>query len=470
MSATPEVPRSHQTELGDDGDSLFDELAARAGAALRRPAPADGVRVIAARRRRQHVVKAGVAGGVAVAAVVVALVIVSDRDDDPRSPIVTTPTTLPQNTTVDSVPATTSTPTTEVSSPSTTSTSPSAASSLWVDLGPGATAALPAAPIPALYNSALVWTGAELIVWGGDPPEGPPSGDGAAFDPANGTWRQIAAPPAGVTDGVVLWTGTEMAVWSNGASDAASAAYNPTTDTWRSIADPPVPGSVAFWIGDQAVFVEDPDAGSRGFAYDMTTDTWRRLADGPWRDLVCWCSVGPAPVWTGTTIIVVTNTDSSTGTSLSGYDPVTDTWRVLGGLDGGSDVPVLIPGLDGADATVAMLSEKPGTPVVLLDDSGTVIGELAGRPAELASTCSQPAGNTGCLLTSLYAVSVGDEVLFWYSGDGWAFDPKAQTWRLFSLDGRAPKWDGTEIVTAGDLLFAWGAGRDGLVYRAAPTE
>ena len=71
------------------------------------------------------------------------------------------------------------------------------------------------------------------------------------------------------------------------------------------------------------------------------------------------------------------------------------------------------------------------------------------------------------MLTSLRATSVGGEVLFWYSDNGWAFDPDTQTWRLLPLDGRQPAWDGTEVVAAGDLLFAWGADRDGLVYRAA---
>ena len=64
-------------------------------------------------------------------------------------------------------------------------------------------------------------------------------------------------------------------------------------------------------------------------------------------------------------------------------------------------------------------------------------------------------------------MSVGGEVLFWALEDGWAFDPETQTWRSFELDGRQPSWDGTEVVAAGDLLFAWGADRDGLVYRAA---
>ncbi len=486
MSTAGDLPGLPGSELDGDDDAVFDELARRAGAALRRPAPADGVRAIAAGQRRQQALKASVVGGVAVALLITGLVIVSTRDDPDRLPpvdsvlaTIPTPTAPAPMTTssvpVDSVPATipTSTPNTL---PPTVPTPLAAVPSLWVELEPGATAPLPPAPIPAHNGSTLVWTGTELIVWGGiadDQPCCSDSQDGAAFDPAAGTWRQIAPPPDGVRSGtllspagvrtgegvssaVVLWTGTEMLVWGDGTPDTASAAYDPANDTWRLIADPPNPGSAAFWIGEAAVFLGDPSLSSSSFAYDQATDEWRPLADGPW---------GLPAVWTGTTIITVTDTEF-TGPRLSGYDPATDTWRLLEELDFGEQ-PVVIPGRGGAAATVAFLPGEPGTPVELLDDRGTTIDELAGRPPEFVSTCLKPPGNTGCILTSMDAVSVGGEVLFWYSGSGWSFDLEAQTWRSFPLDGRQPIWDGTEVVAAGDLLFAWGADRDGLVYRAA---
>ena len=489
MSTTGDLPGLPGSELDGDDDAVFDELARRAGAALRRPAPADGVHAIAARQRRQQALKASVVGGVAVAALFGALVIVSTRDDPDRLPpvdsvtaTIPTPTAPAPMTTasvpVDSVPATIPTSTAAVPSLSTVPTPPAAVPSLWVELEPGATAPLPAAPIPAHNGSALVWTGTELIVWGGiadDQPCCSNSQDGAAFDPATGTWRQIAPPPDGVS-GVVLWTGTEMLVWSDGTPDTVSAAYDPANDSWRLIANPPAPGSVAFWIGDAAVLLRDPDVDNDGyvdslsspsFAYDPATDAWRRLADGPWGLPVSFVSGGStSAVWTGTTIITMTETDPDDSILLNGYDPATDTWRVLERLDTVKQ-PVVIPGRGDAAATVAFLPLEPGTPVELLDDRGNAIGELAGRPAELASTCFKPGRNDGCLLTSLRAVSVGGEVLFWYSDDGWAFDPEAQTWRPLPLDGRQPGWDGTEVVAAGDLLFAWGADRDGLVYRAS---
>ncbi len=79
-----EIPGLPESELDGDDDAVFDELARRAGAALRRPAPEDGVRAIADRHRRQQALKAIVVGGVAVAALIGALVA--------RRQIATTPT------------------------------------------------------------------------------------------------------------------------------------------------------------------------------------------------------------------------------------------------------------------------------------------------------------------------------------------------------------------------------------------
>jgi hypothetical protein len=116
MSTTGDLPGLPGNELDGDDDEAFDELARRAGAALRRPAPEDGMRAIAARQRRQQALKAAVVGGAAVAALIGALVIVSNRDDSDSVPAVdSSPTSVPASTTpspssnpVDSSPATTS--------------------------------------------------------------------------------------------------------------------------------------------------------------------------------------------------------------------------------------------------------------------------------------------------------------------------------------------------------------------------
>ena len=70
----------------------FDELAARAGAAMRRPAPEHGVEDAVRRGQRRRVVTALAAGSVTIVLVVVGVAVLRDSSDTaPDSPVVTTP-------------------------------------------------------------------------------------------------------------------------------------------------------------------------------------------------------------------------------------------------------------------------------------------------------------------------------------------------------------------------------------------
>ena len=53
---------------------------------------------------------------------------------------------------------------------------------------------LPRAPIAPRSEYAAVWTGKEMIVWGGYSGN-TQYGDGAAYDPATRTWTKLAAGP-----------------------------------------------------------------------------------------------------------------------------------------------------------------------------------------------------------------------------------------------------------------------------------
>ncbi len=100
------------------------------------------------------------------------------------------------------------------------------------------------APILLRSGHVSVWTGTELVVWGGSRPnDGDPGiidtlDDGAAYDPATDTWRILAPSPlAGRTGAGVVWTGAEILVLATQGGGVLptldGAAYNPTTDTWR---------------------------------------------------------------------------------------------------------------------------------------------------------------------------------------------------------------------------------------------
>ena len=78
--------------------------------------------------------------------------------------------------------------------------------------------------------------------------------DGAVYDPATDSWIGLATDnaPSAREKHAVVWTGSEMVViGGEGVSGALedSHAYNPATDTWR-----PLNGSVGARSGSTAVW------------------------------------------------------------------------------------------------------------------------------------------------------------------------------------------------------------------------
>lgn len=186
-----------------------------------------------------------------------------------------------------------------------------------------------------------VWTGSELVVWGGDP-----DGDaGAAYEPIADRWRMIApAPIPARCRGASAWTGREVLVWGEACRlapgpsagtprhEPAAAAYDPATDTWRLLPAGPVPGggaTLSVWTGTEWVLASSagPTAG-----YDPVTGRWRTLPALPETyDSI----VGH---WTGHEVVVlgvaVPEDGPSTGRAAyrhraAALDPASGGWRRL---------------------------------------------------------------------------------------------------------------------------------------------
>ena len=139
---------------------------------------------------------------------------------------------------------------------------------------------LPEAPIAPRGENGSVWTGEELIVWGGLATDDEaiafqPAADGAAFDPVTTTWRTLAdGPLEGRVAPTMVWTGSEVVVLGGLDADLAPArevaAYDPAADRWREL--PPMPDGLAgtvsaAWTGDELLIVA-PDGESMA-AFDL---------------------------------------------------------------------------------------------------------------------------------------------------------------------------------------------------------
>ena len=203
---------------------------------------------------------------------------------------------------------------------------------------------------------ALVWTGKEMIVWGGFGGVGGNDtlhNDGARYNPATDTWKPVSTwnAPSARVDFPVVWTGREMLLWG-GFTDTHSryqgyhanahlntgGRYNPSSDSWKTIATQGAPskrcGHTLVWTGKEAIVWGGANATKAlndGARYSPARDSWKPVsADG-----------APSPrlahvaFWTGKEMIVWGGTTREVDTqgvyfeNGARYNPETDTWRPI---------------------------------------------------------------------------------------------------------------------------------------------
>ncbi|GAB3665195.1 hypothetical protein GCM10027589_29650 [Actinocorallia lasiicapitis] len=150
---------------------------------------------------------------------------------------------------------------------------------------------LPGAPLAARIQTSAVWTGRTLFVWGGIGIGGRPAfADGAELDPAAGTWTMLPASPlSGRRGAAAVWTGREVVLWGGlpqrgGPAAGAGAAYDPLSRTWRRLPDFPIAGALprhAVWTGGELIATAERRGKVLAASYDPVRNVWRRLPDPP---------------------------------------------------------------------------------------------------------------------------------------------------------------------------------------------
>lgn len=159
-------------------------------------------------------------------------------------------------------------------------------------LAKGRWKALPAAPIAAPIGGVCVWTGTEMLLWGGTTND-QPSVDGAAYDPAHRRWRTLPpAPAAARGNWTGIWTGDSLILWgvtvTGQDTTPTGARYTPATDSWQMLPDPPIgvsSASTTVWTGSGMIALAVP-TGDRpqsvaAARYDPTRNRWDSLPSVP---------------------------------------------------------------------------------------------------------------------------------------------------------------------------------------------
>jgi hypothetical protein len=268
---------------------------------------------------------------------------------------------------------------------------------------PGAWTTFPAAPIAADGKEQIVATDDELVVWSGDSDATEETG-GAALSFADHTWRRIAPSPLSPrVDPVLVWTGREVLVWGGHAVGAEDdllfdgAAYDPATDSWRALADR---GWGALrdktgvaWTGQEVVLVgvtsgPGADLVSDTFAFDPETDAWRPLP----RSQLSSDRRATVAGWTGRRVVVV---------AIADYEAVeVDVLLVGGGDVWESSLHTALPGVNVDPRHVTLVGDqlvvaRPGGPYDDRSSAGLLSGlvidpEVERFPEEEVTVTDQP--------------------------------------------------------------------------------
>ena len=187
-------------------------------------------------------------------------------------------------------------------------------------------------PSPRYLHTA-VWTGTEMIVWGGN--DGTIINSGGWYTPSSDSWTATSTGancPSGREFHTAVWTGTEMIVWGgNGGSYLNTGGrYTPSSDSWTATstgANCPSPRFLhtAVWTGTEMIVWGGYDGTiiNSGGCYTPSSDSWTATSTG------AYCPSGRefhTVVWTGTQMIVWGGTNGSYLNTGGQYTPTSDSW------------------------------------------------------------------------------------------------------------------------------------------------
>lgn len=188
-------------------------------------------------------------------------------------------------------------------------------------------------------NYSSVWTGTELIIWGGNY-LGDILNTGARYNSATKNWTpmSVAGAPSSRIGHTAIWTGSRMIIWGGLSSlqnltyENSGASYNPATDSWTALSLVGAPtgrnSHAAVWTGMEMLVWGGKDATGQtatGRRYNPATNSWSALSNTGAPS----ARTSHTAVWTGSKMIIWGGWSDSVGELATGgvYDPVQNTWQ-----------------------------------------------------------------------------------------------------------------------------------------------
>jgi N-acetylneuraminic acid mutarotase len=313
------------------------------------------------------------------------------------------------------------------------------------------------APTARIQHTA-VWTGSEMIVWGGvDFPTG------GRYDPITDTWSatSTAGAPSARRRHTAIWTGTEMIVWGgddfSGYLDTGGR-YNPSTDSWTPTSTTNVPEArvehTAVWTGNKMIvwggFNPDDGETKTGGRYDPSMDSWTPTSttNAPsGRNL-------HTAVWTGSEMIVWGGLADNSG---GRYNPVTDSWTPTSTTNA-------------PEMRIEHTAVWTGNEMIVwggFNPTGDPSLNTGGKysPATDSWTPTSTA-NAPSARTYHTAVWTGSEMIIWGGGSdtGGRYDPATDGWASTSTINAPSARTYHTAVWTGSEMIVWGGVGNGFPF------
>ena len=331
----------------------------------------------------------------------------------------------------------------------------------WVALGTNQV------PSARSYHLA-VWTGSEMIIWGGGVDCcGYDSRlvDGSRYNAGSDTWVSLPTngAPSARSFATAIWTGREMIIWGGYRQEPFGAVqylndgarYDPSVNLWTAISTNRAPrvydGHTAVWTGTDMIVWSGKENGFDGFEgggrYNPAANSWSQIntLTAPSR------SFGHIAVWSGNEMIVWGG--SALTNNGARYNPTMGSWSRLptndsptpyigaSGVWSGSEMIVW----GGIAPTGARLNE--GKRYHPTSNIWTTI-----KPTKFPGHSSHTAVWTGNEIIAWGGLSTGDVE----SRDGGRYNPAEDTWEAISMIDAPVRREAHTAVWTGDQMLIWG--------------
>ncbi len=342
------------------------------------------------------------------------------------------------------------------------------------------------------YQHSAIWTGSNMVVYGGygSSCSSIYCNDAASYNPTSDTWAPNSSPSIGGRyRHTAVWTGTEMIVWGGSGSSsylADGARFNPSTGVWTTL--PAVPsgivgryGHTAVWTGTEMIVWGgySPSYLNTGAAYNPSTNAWRTLSTTGAPSARYY----HAAAYAGGKMIVFGGYSSSCSSSYCNdaysYDPGANTWTTL--ASPGLDARYLPSGITGgATGNTAIFWGGYGSYVSPTYTKGD--GAIFNPTTGTWTTIPAPADTLITYPKRYYHAAWwgADQFFFWggnpysisYSDNGASYNPTTGTWKAMPSSGaptaryyHSAVWTGSEAIIWGGYGSTSSYLRDGKIYR-----